>query len=255
MTQWVRFEHQGATGFGALAGQEILVHEGDMLASPRDTGRRVALAGVRLLVPVAPSKIVALVNNFHALNQKFNNPTPSEPLYFFKAQNSLNPHGAPIRRPRAYAGKIIYEGELGLVIGARCRDVSVEDASRFLFGCTCVNDVTSIELLKKDASFDQWTRAKAADTFGCVGPAVATGLDPATLAVRTLLDGQERQSYPVSDMVFTAYELISHISRDMTLEPGDLISCGTSVGVGSMKAGSVVEIHIDGVGTLRNTVE
>ncbi|HUJ76518.1 MAG TPA: fumarylacetoacetate hydrolase family protein, partial [bacterium] len=129
------------------------------------------------------------------------------------------------------------------------------EAEGCIFGYTCVNDVTAAELLKKDSTFDQWTRAKSFDTFGPVGPVVATGLNPATLKVRSVLNGDQRQDYPISDMVFGPARLVHMISQDLTLEPGDIISCGTSLGVGSMKPGSTVQISIEGIGTLTNSFE
>ena len=155
-------------------------------------------------------------------------------------------------RAKVENGKIVFEGELGIVIGKTCRHVPVDEAAQYVFGYTCINDVTAFDLLNKNPSFAQWTRCKAADTFGVFGPAVATDLDPLSLKVRTLVDGQERQNYPITDMVFTPDELVSRVSYDMTLVPGDIIACGTSVGVGTLKPGNVVEIIIDGVGTLRN---
>ena len=121
-----------------------------------------------------------------------------------------------------------------------------------MFGYTCANDVTVADILNRDASFAQWVRAKGFDTFCPMGPVVATGLDPATLTVTTLLDGEVRQHYPISDMRFSVQQLVSLISLDMTLHPGDVILCGTSVGVGSMKPGSLVEVEIDGIGKLSN---
>jgi 2-keto-4-pentenoate hydratase/2-oxohepta-3-ene-1,7-dioic acid hydratase in catechol pathway len=115
-----------------------------------------------------------------------------------------------------------------------------------------VNDVTALELINRDPAFAQWTRAKSFDSFGPFGPVIATGLDPATLTVRTLVGGRERQNFPVSDMIFSPAQLVSRLSREMTLEPGDLISCGTSVGVLPMRPGHVVEVAIEGIGTLRN---
>jgi len=138
------------------------------------------------------------------------------------------------------------------VIGRRCASVTREQAAQNIFGYTCVNDVTAIEIVARDASFAQWTRAKSFDTFGVFGPVVATGLDASTLVVRTVVGGRERQNFPVSDMVFSPARLVSLISRDMTLEPGDLIACGTSIGVLPMKPGSVIEVSIEGIGTLRN---
>ena len=255
MTKWARFSDSDGVRFGKVEGDEIAVFEGDMFADPSDTGVRLALADVELLTPVEPSKMVALANNYHALLQKTGGSVPEEPLYFFKANSSFHPTGKPIRRPKGYDGKIIFEGELGLVIGKECQDVAEEEALEYLFGCTCINDVTSVELLNKDPSFQQWTRCKAADTFGVMGPVVATDLDPGSLTVRAVLDDSERQNYPVSDMVFTPAALISRISHDMRLLPGDVIACGTNVGVGSLRPGNTITIEIEGVGALVNTFE
>ena len=255
MAHWIRFEHQGRTGFGTVENDSIKVHAGDMFGSARPTGAIVSLAAVKVLTPTQPGKMVALWNNFHALAAKLGNAEPPEPLYFLKGNNSFLAHGGTIRVPAAYSGKVVYEGELGIVIGKRCTAVAEADAPACIFGYTCINDVTAAEILNKDASFAQWTRAKSFDTFGAFGPVIATGLDPSTLAVRTILNGQERQNYPVADMIFAPARLVSLISQDMTLEPGDVIACGTSVGVGSMKPGSSVSIVIDGIGTLSNRYE
>lgn len=255
MAHWVRYSHGGQVHIGQLEGDTVKQYEGDMFASPKATGRSVARSEVELLTPVEPSKMVALAHNSHSLIKKMNGSVPDEPLYLLKANSSFHPTGKPIRRPKAYEGKIIFEGELGLVIGKLCRDVSADEALGYLFGVTCINDVTSIELLNKTPIMQQWVRSKAADTFGVMGPAIATGLDPDTLTIRAVLDGQERQNYSVSDFVFSPAEIISHVSGDMTLLPGDVIACGTSVGAGSMKPGSVIEITVEGVGTLSNTFE
>ena len=255
MTQWIRFAENSVEGFGRLDGTTIAVHAGDMFAAPQPTGRTVALDAVTVSVPAAAGKMVALWNNFHALAAKLGNRVPPEPLYFIKGNGSYLATGQVIRRPPSYAGKVIFEGELGIVIGRTCRAVSEADAPAHIFGYTCINDVTAVDLLNKDATFAQWTRAKSFDTFGVFGPVVATDLDPMRLSVRTVLDGQERQNYPVADMVFPPARLVSLISQDMTLDPGDVIACGTSVGVGSMKPGSSVAVSIDGIGTLVNRFE
>jgi len=150
---------------------------------------------------------------------------------------------------------VVYEGELGIVIGRRARAISEADAPAHIFGYTCINDVTAAEILQKDPGFAQWTRAKCFDTFGVFGPVIATGIDPSKLFVRTILNEQERQNYPAADMIFPPARLVSLISQDMTLEAGDVIACGTSVGVGSMKPGSTVSIVIEGIGTLTNRYE
>ena len=256
MARWARYRHGGEVHLGLLGDDGILrEHAGDLFADPLPTGREVALADVELLTPCEPSKMVALWNNFHGLIAKTGSVVPPEPLYFFKANSSFHPTGKPIRRPKAYAGRIIFEGELGLVIGRECRDVEPAEALEHLFGVTCVNDVTSIEILGKQEGVQQWTRCKAADTFGVMGPVIATGLDPGALTVRAVLNGEERQCYPITDMVFPAPQLISAVSRDMTLLPGDVISCGTNVGAGALRDGDVIEIAIDGVGSLRNTFQ
>jgi len=199
--------------------------------------------------------MICLWNNFHQLAAKNDFPVPGEPLYFLKGNNSFLAHGETIRVPVSYSGKVVYEGELGIVIGRRCTAVSESDAPGCIFGYTCINDVTAIEILNKNPGFAQWTRAKSFDTFGAFGPVIATGLDPMKLTVKTVLNGQERQNYPVSDMIFPPGQLVSLISQDMTLEAGDVIACGTSVGVGSMKPGSTVSVVIDGIGTLTNRFE
>ena len=256
MTLWIRYDHAGRPGFGTLEGTAIAVHDGSPFADPRPTGATLDLAEVVLRRPCQPSKMVALWNNFHALAAKLGQPVPPEPLYFLKNPASFSDPGATIRRPASFAGKVVYEGELGIVIGRPVHDASDAEAEAAIFGFTCVNDVTAADVLNRDPSFAQWTRAKGYAGFGPFGPAIATGLDPATLVVRTLLDGVERQSYPIADMVFPAAELVARLSRDMSLLPGDIISCGTSVGVGSMKGPvNEVSVEIEGIGRLSNRYE
>ncbi|MGY4594215.1 2-keto-4-pentenoate hydratase/2-oxohepta-3-ene-1,7-dioic acid hydratase in catechol pathway/ketopantoate reductase [Bradyrhizobium sp. GM22.5] len=251
--QWLRFRNSGATGFGTLTSSGISVHEGEMFGRHAATGKTLALSEVELLAPCVPSKIVALWNNFHALAAKLNQPEPPEPLYLLKATTSITTPGAVIRRPSYYDGKTTYEGELGIVIGKTCARVSPAEADSFIFGYTCVNDITANDILTSDPTFPQWARAKGIDDYGPFGPVIATGLDPVRLVVRTILNGAERQNYPISDMIFTAQELVSRISHDMTLLPGDLIAVGTSVGVGVMKEPvNIVTVAIDGIGELTN---
>lgn len=255
MTQrWVRFIHAGATHFGTLEDDKVRVHGGDMFSKAQPSEIVLELQEVKLLMPAQPSKVIAMWNNFHALARKLNLAKPAEPLYLIKPPNSyLNPEET-IRKPSC-EGKVVFEGELGIVIGKTCKGVSEADAMNHVFGYTCANDVTVADILNRDPSFAQWVRAKGFDTFCPFGPAIATGLDPASLVVKTTLNGDLRQDYPISDMHFSVAQLVSMISQDMTLHPGDLILCGTSVGVGSMKPGSTVEIEIAGIGKLRNRFE
>ena len=263
MTTWIRFRHaDGLIGFGTLddARQRVAQYDGSMFDHPRPTGISFPIGELTLLAPCLPGKIIALWNNFHALARKLDKAPPRHPLFFMKPPTAVIGPGEEIRRPKSYAGKIAYEGELGIVIGKPCSEVSVEQANAAIFGYTCVNDVTAIELLSEDPNFAQWCRAKGFDTFCCLGPAIvsnptgdsASNFDWRAAHVVTTLDGVERQNYALSDMVFTPAEQVSLISQDMTLMPGDVIACGTSIGVGSIKEGASVEISIAGVGALTN---
>ena len=255
MARWIRFEHDGEVGFGTLDDDTITIHEGDMFAGAEATSRTVSLASVKLLTPTEPTTMIAVWNNFNAMSAKFDLGIPPEPLYLLKATTSSLAGGETIRRPKSYEGRVVFEGEIGIVIGRETRAVSESEAGQCVFGYTCINDVTAFELINKDKTFAQWTRSKSFDTFGVFGPVVATGLDPAGLSIKTTLNGEERQNYPVSDMIFQPLRLVSLISQDMTLCPGDVIACGTSLGAGRMKPGSTIEVSIDGIGTLSNRFE
>jgi 2-keto-4-pentenoate hydratase/2-oxohepta-3-ene-1,7-dioic acid hydratase in catechol pathway len=248
---WVRFLHEGRVRFGTLERERVRVCSGDLFAGALPTERTIALADIELLPPVEPGKIIALWNNFHALGAKLGLPDPAEPLYLIKPRTSVLAPGGTIRKPRC-EGKVVFEGELAIVIGKAASGVSEARAPDHVLGYTCANDVTLADILHRDASFPQWARAKGFDTFCPFGPAIATGIDPASLVVKTFLNGELRQDYPISDMRFSVARLVSLISQDMTLEPGDLILCGTSVGAGSMKPGSTIEVEIAGVGRLGN---
>jgi 2-dehydropantoate 2-reductase len=256
MAKWIRFEQDGNTRFGTLEGNVIAVHSGDMFAGAKPNGEKVKLADVQVTTPCTPSKMICLWNNFHQLAAKNDFAQPKEPLWFLKAPNAYWPANKPIERPATYTGKIIYEGELGVVIGKKCFNVSEAEAGDYIFGYTCVNDVTAVDLLRKDKSFEQWARAKSFDTFGVFGPVIETGADPMKLSVKTVLNGKERQNYPVADMFFPPHKLVAAISKDVTLMPGDIIACGTSLGAGTMgDAHNVVDIVIDGVGSLSNAFD
>ena len=257
MALWVRFKDElDVEGFGVLQDDGgIRVYAGDMFENPAPSGKYVPLNTVRLLTPSRPSKVIALWNNFRAGAEKLNLPIPAEPHYFLKTPNSyLNPFET-IRKPKSCDGKVGFEGELGVVIGKTCKEVAESDAISYVFGYTCVNDVGIFDIVNRNPAFPQWIRGKGFDTFCPMGPVIATGLNPGTLVVKSILNGQERQNYPISDMIFSAAQLVSLISQDMTLYPGDIITCGTSIGAGSMKPGSTIEIEITGIGKLVNTFE
>ncbi|MEP9375510.1 fumarylacetoacetate hydrolase family protein [Aquabacter sp. CN5-332] len=253
MANWVRFTSEKISGIGTLDGEEITVHEGCMFNGAHATGARVALSDVTLEAPCQPSKIIALWNNFHGLAAKLGVAEPAEPLYLLKAPTTAAAPGATVRRPPAYDGKTVYEGELGIVIGKTCANISEDEAGAHIFGYTIVNDITAADILNKDPTFPQWARAKGFDDYGPFGPIITTAAPPQSAHVRTVLNGAERQNYPLADMIFPPHKLVAMLSRDMTLHPGDLIACGTSLGVGSMKeAVNEVEVSIDGIGTLKN---
>ncbi|HEY6452228.1 MAG TPA: fumarylacetoacetate hydrolase family protein [Steroidobacteraceae bacterium] len=252
---WVRFRAAaGHGGFGRLEADAVHEYAGDVFDSPRPTGAVLAASALTLLAPCMPTKIVALWNNFHALAAKIGKAAPAHPLYLLKPASSvIGPHER-IERPLRYAGKIAFEGELGIVIGRRCHGVPPAEAEQYIFGYTCVNDVTAIGVMTENADFTQWCRSKGHDTFGCLGPAIVPRLDWRAASVVTRLDGVERQRYALADMIFAPAELVSLISHDMTLMPGDVIACGTSLGVGSIPDGATVEVTIDGLGSLANTL-
>ena len=253
--RWARFRSaDGRAGFGVLDGEDIVEYDGDMFGASRAAGRTFARGSFTLQSPCEPSKIVALWNNFNELSVKMGKAAPTHPLFLIKPGTCVNGTGASIRRPAGYAGKIAYEGELGIIIGKTCRELPPEAAGGHIFGYTCVNDVTASAVLNENTDFAQWCRSKGYDTFGCLGPAIATGLDWSRLRVITRVDGVERQNYPLSDMIIPPVELVSRLSYDMTLLPGDVIACGTSVGVGSIKDGSTVEVEIAGIGSLVNVL-
>jgi 2-keto-4-pentenoate hydratase/2-oxohepta-3-ene-1,7-dioic acid hydratase in catechol pathway len=249
---WARFRAAERVGFGLLEGDQLIEYEGDMFGAARASGRRLGAGEFALITPCAPSKIVALWNNFHALAAKIGKAAPAHPLFFIKSATSAVGPLEAIQRPAGYTGKIVFEGELGIVIGKPAKEVSVAAAADHIFGYTCVNDVTAMDLLFENGDFPQWSRCKSFDTFGCLGPAIATGLNYSNANVITRLDGVERQNYPLSDMIFSPLELVSRISHDLTLLPGDVIACGTSIGVGSIKGGVTIDVSIDGIGSLQN---
>jgi 2-keto-4-pentenoate hydratase/2-oxohepta-3-ene-1,7-dioic acid hydratase in catechol pathway len=253
VTIWVRFSQGAVEYFGTLEGSTIEVYSGDLFQSPLPQGESTELLNVRVVAPVRPGKFIALWNNFHALAAKLGNAAPNEPLCFLKASNSYLDPGSNFYKPSSYEGRVVYEGELGIVIGQRCYDVDEAGAQSAIFGYTCVNDLTAIDLLNRDASFMQWTRAKSFDGFGPIGPVIATDLDWRQLRIRTLVDGIELQNYPAADMILSPPRIVSQLSREMTLMPGDVIACGTSLGVKTLRPGSTVEVVIDGIGVLRNT--
>lgn len=197
-----------------------------------------------------PSKIVAVGLNYRDHARELKMDLPGYPLIFMKPSTSVIGDGDPIVFP-AQTQELHYEGELGIVMGKRARNVPVGEAGDFIAGYTCANDVTARDLQRLDG---QWTRAKSFDTFCPLGPRVASDIDPTTLEIMTRVNGEVRQRSTTANMVFDVYDLVSFISGIMTLLPGDVIITGTPPGVGSLLPGDTFEVEIEGIGILTNTV-
>lgn len=241
----------GAPGvrYGFLDGDTI--HETESLFST-NRGTAHHLSHMRLLPPCWPSKIVCVGRNYREHAKELGNEVPSEPLIFLKPPSSLLASGESIVYPKL-SHRVDYEGELGVIIGRKARKVPAADAGNYIFGYTCVNDVTARDLQRKDG---QWTRGKGFDSFCPVGPWIVPASEVVfeALRVRTIVDGQLRQDGAVTDMIFPVADIIAYVTEFMTLEPGDLIATGTPMGVGPLDPGSIVQVEIDGVGTLENSV-
>jgi 2-keto-4-pentenoate hydratase/2-oxohepta-3-ene-1,7-dioic acid hydratase in catechol pathway len=252
MTNWVRFNWNGQTHRGMQNGDEIAICDNDLFAETNLTGATVDLSEVELLSPYTPNSILALWNNFHQRAEAEGQTIPDTPLYFMKPVSSVIGPNETIYRPRGHSGRVIFEAELGIVIGKQCSGITAEQADEYIFGYTCVNDVTAIEFLFADKAFQQWTRSKGFDTFTPLGPCITTDIDPAGLNILAIQGDETRQDYPVSDMIFSPQQIVAMISGYQTLLPGDLICCGTSVGARTMKPGSEITISIPGIGDLAN---
>lgn len=226
--------------------------KGDPLYAPLElTGEKLALEDVRLLAPVIPrSKVVCVGKNYVAHAAEMGGNVPEEPLIFLKPNTSVIGPGEPIFYPKQ-SQDVHFEGELAIVIGRICRNLTAEDAPKVIYGYTVANDVTARDLQAKDG---QWARAKGFDTFCPLGPWIETDFDPSDVRVRTTLNGETKQDGRTSDMVFDVTTILQYVTSFMTLLPGDVVLTGTPDGVGPMQAGDHVAVTIDGLGTLTNPV-
>jgi len=246
----VRFTSGGRTEYG--------VHDGDMVRGIEDgpfgeivfTHRYYRPADLSLLPPCLPSKVVALGVNYRSHGAEMKSALPADPLIFIKPSTAVIGAEDEIIYPDS-SKRVDFEGELGVVIRKVARRVAEVDAFDYILGYTCVNDVTARDLQSKDV---QWTRAKGFDTFCPLGPCIETELDPSDLSLETILNGEIKQQSRTSQLVFPVPVLVSFISHVMTLLPGDVIATGTPSGIGPMQAGDIVEVKIEGIGTLRNYI-
>jgi 2-keto-4-pentenoate hydratase/2-oxohepta-3-ene-1,7-dioic acid hydratase in catechol pathway len=253
----VRFVAQGKTKYGLLTKNTISGLRGspfshfEHLSSPSVLdGNTYKLDKVRLLAPCLPSKIICLGLNYRSHVEELKLPMPPVPLIFLKPSTAVIGPDDKIILPRGWK-RIDYEGELGVVIGKKAKDVPEEAAKKYVLGYTCFNDVSDRHAQAADG---QWTRAKGYDTFAPTGPWIETEANPDNLKLETYLNGELRQSTSTSDLIFGISKLISFISSIMTLLPGDVIATGTPSGIGPMNPGDVAEIKIQNIGTLRNFV-
>lgn len=249
--RFYRIEHRGRPRHVVEHDGEWRLVEGDLFGE-FEAGDRVG-APTRLLAPVEPSKIVCVGLNYqdHAAEQK--KPLPAEPLIFIKPSTCVIGPGEPIVLPPG-AGRVDHEAEAAVVIGRRATAVPEEAAQAYVFGLTCLNDVTARALQEKGVGY---TRAKGFDTFAPVGPCIARGLDwasPAGLSVEGWVNGTRRQGSSTRELIFPIPRLVAFISAIMTLLPGDIISTGTPSGIGPLAAGDTVTIKVEGVGELTNPV-
>src|SRR5687767_8592772 len=248
VTKYVRYSANGTTSYGILEGESIRELSGDLFRSPTPTGKTVRLASVTLLAPVVPSKVIAVGLNYKSHLDE--TPAAKYPGLFAKMPTSIVGPEANIVIPPG-AANVHFEGELVIVIGRRAKHVSVADAPQYIFGVTAGNDVSERDWQRDDL---QWFRAKAADTFGPLGPAIVKGANYGDLLLQTRVNGQVLQSQRTKDLIFDVPTIVSYISQFVTLEPGDVIYTGTPGATKAMKAGDVVEIEIEGIGVLRNRV-
>ncbi|GMV04115.1 MAG: hypothetical protein AMXMBFR53_03960 [Gemmatimonadota bacterium] len=246
--RFVRYEHQGRVSYGALQEGRIQEIDGDLFGEHRPTDRWRALADVRLLPPTPAKKVIAVGLNYQShLGER---QPAAYPGLFAKYPTSLVGQGDDIIQPPD-SKNLHYEGEMVLVIGRTCSNVPEAEAKACVFGITAGNDMSERDWQSSDL---QWFRAKASDTFGPVGPAIAWGVDPDDVLVETRVNGEVRQHERTSDLLFGTAAIVSYVSRYVTLEPGDLIFTGTPQTTRALNPGDVVEVEVEHVGVLRNTV-
>lgn len=250
----VRFSAEGKVKYGILDNNVIRGFKGRPFSNANGSfavdGSTYKLKEVKLLAPCRPSKIIGVGRNYLAHVEEIDRDVPSVPMIFMKPTTAIVGPGGKIVLPGT-PGKVDYEGELGVVIGKRAKNVSEDQATKYVLGYTCFNDVSERNAQKLDG---QWTRAKGYDTFAPMGPCISTGISPDNLKIETYLNGEVRQSASTSSMIFGVAKLISFITGVMTLLPGDVIATGTPSGIGQIKPGDVVEVKIEKIGTLKNFV-
>ena len=246
----VRFSYKKKENWGLLKNNTIEVLKAAPFSGIKKTKIKLAFEKVRLLSPAVPSKIVLVGLNYRKHARELKMKISKEPAIFIKPPTSVIGPEEKIIYPRGVT-RLDYEAELAVVIKKKAKNIPPAEASRYILGYTCLNDVTARKLQKKDI---QWTRAKSFDTFCPIGPWIETNLKPGALRIRSYLNGKLKQDSHTSDFIFKVSYLVSFISRIMTLSPGDVISTGTPEGVGPMRVFDTVEVDIQGIGRLKNSL-
>lgn len=246
-----RYKHDAKTETGVLKEDRLYPVQGSMFRKFRTARKGIPVGDVTLLPPVMPSKIIAIGLNYKDHAMERGKVLPDEPLIFLKPSSAVIGPKDIIVYP-AMSKRVDFEGELAVVIKKKVRSLRPDDeANDYILGYSCFNDVTARDLQTKDVQF---TRAKSFDTFAAIGPCIATDLDPARLRIKTFLNGKLKQSGNTRNLIFPIPFLVRFVSNIMTLNPGDVITTGTPAGVGPMVPGDRVDVQIDGIGTLSNTV-
>lgn len=248
--QIVRFKAGGKTRYGALEARYVVEYSGTPFGRFQRGRRRYPLKQVVLLAPVVPSKIVAVGLNYRDHAAELGLAIPDAPVIFLKPVSALIGPEDPIVYP-PQSRRVDYEAKLAVVVKRPCRNVPAARAREYVLGYTCLNDVTARDLQAHDG---QWTRAKGFDTFCPIGPCVATDIDPNGVSVETHVNGVLRQSSSTKELIVSVEDVVARVSEVMTLLPGDVIATGTPSGIGPLQPGDLVEVRIEGIGSLRNTV-
>jgi len=251
VTKYIRYLTDSTVAYGILDGDTVRELSGGLFDSPAETGVTHPLAGVKLLAPCQPGKILAVGLNYGS--HIGNRPRPAHPEMFYKPVSALQSPGGPIVIPRD-ATDLHYEGELVMVIGKRARNASREEARDAIFGVTCGNDVSERNWQHGQGKDLQWWRAKGCDTFAPLGPAIVTGIEYGNLLLQTRLNGERVQSQYTADLIFDCPAIVEWVSGWVTLMPGDVIYTGTPGSTRKLAPGDVVEVEIEGIGILRNPV-
>ncbi|MCF7668763.1 MAG: fumarylacetoacetate hydrolase family protein [Verrucomicrobia bacterium] len=246
-----RFQKGDEVFYAKVVDGELFKLKGDVFGSPTFAKKPIPMKGVKTLVPVVPSKIIAVGLNYADHAGESGMDIPKEPLFWLKAPSSLLPDGGKIEIP--FAGhRVDYEAELVIVIGRRMRNVTAAAAARYIFGYTAGQDITDRTIQKSEL---QWARCKSFDTFTPLGPYVETKINPHELTIQLFQNGQLRQNSNTRQLIFNCFELVSFISTNITLLPGDVIFTGTSSGIGPIESGDRLEVRIQGLTPLINTVK